>query len=104
MRRTHPPDQGVRKLRKADRLLAENKDVPEIAKHLEISKKTRHGGASSFGGLKTDDAKRLLEIDALREVAKERRNPPKGSGERCRRRGQRVRGIVAPSKDNGRPP
>jgi putative transposase len=87
-RRKHTPDQVVRKLREADRLLAEGKDVPEVAKHLEISEQTYHRWRKQFGGLKADDAKRLkeqhnentrlkrivadkeLEIDALREVAK----------------------------------
>ena len=87
-RRKHTPDQVVRKLREADRLLAEGRQVPEIAKHLEISEQTYHRWRKQFGGLKADDAKRLkelgtentrlkrivadkeLEIDALREIAK----------------------------------
>jgi putative transposase len=87
-RRKHTPDQVVRKLREADRLLAEGKDVPEVAKHLEISEQTYHRWRKQFGGLKADDAKRLkelakentrlkrivadkeLEIDALKEIAK----------------------------------
>src|SRR5436309_1428956 len=36
-RRRHTPDQVVRKLREADRLLAEGKELPEVAKALEIS-------------------------------------------------------------------
>jgi hypothetical protein len=31
------PEQIVRKLREADRLLAEGQDVPEVAKQLEVS-------------------------------------------------------------------
>jgi len=87
-RRKHTPDQVVRKLREADRLLAEGKEIPEVAKHLEISEQTYHRWRKQYGGLKANDAKRLkelsnentrlkrivadkeLEIDALREVAK----------------------------------
>ena len=87
-RRKHTPDQVVRKLREADRLLAEGRQVPEVAKHLEISEQTYHRWRKQFGGLKADDAKRLkelgtentrlkrivadkeLEIDALREITK----------------------------------
>lgn len=87
-RRKHTPDQVVRKLREADRLLAEGKSIPEVVKHLEISEQTYHRWRKQFGGLKADDAKRLkelsnentrlkrivadkeLEIDALREIAK----------------------------------
>lgn len=87
-RRKHTPDQIVRKLREADRLLGEGKTVPEVAKHLEISEQTYHRWRNQYGGLKADDAKRLkelhrentrlkrivadkeLEIDALKEIAK----------------------------------
>jgi len=87
-KRKHTPDQVVRKLREADRLLAEGKQIPEVAKHLEISEQTYHRWRKQYGGLKANDAKRLkelsnentrlkrivadkeLEIDALREVAK----------------------------------
>src|SRR4029453_3065426 len=87
-RRRHTPEQIIRKLREADRLLAEGREVPEVAKHLEISEATYHRGRTQYGGLKADDAKRLkeltaenarlkrllaeaeLEKDALRELAK----------------------------------
>jgi hypothetical protein len=35
--RRHTPEQIVRKLREADRLLAEGADVPAVCRHLEIS-------------------------------------------------------------------
>ena len=78
----------MRKLREADRLLAEKKTIPEVAKHLEISEQTYHRWRNRYGGLKVDDAKRLkeltsenarlkrivadkeLEIDALKAIAK----------------------------------
>ena len=87
-RRKHTPDQVVRKLREADRLLAEGKGIAEVAKHLEVSEQTYHRRRKQSGGLKADDAKLLkelskentrlkrivadkeLEIDALKEVAK----------------------------------
>ncbi len=87
-RRRHTPDQVVRKLREADRLLGEGKDIAEVTKHLEISEQTYHRWRNQYGGLKGDDAKRMrelerentrlkrivadkeLEIDALREIAK----------------------------------
>jgi putative transposase len=87
-RRRHTPEQIIRKLREAERLLAEGHQVPEVAKHLEISEATYHRWRTQYGGLKADDAKRLkeltsenarlkrllaeaeLEKDALRELAK----------------------------------
>jgi putative transposase len=87
-RRRHTPEQIIRKLREADRLLAQGSEVPEVTKQLEISEATYHRWRAQYGGLKADDAKRLkelasenarlkrllaeaeLEKDALRELAK----------------------------------
>jgi putative transposase len=87
-RRRHTPEQIIRKLREADRLLGDGHQVPEVAKQLEISEATYHRWRAQYGGLKADDAKRLkeltnenarlkrllaeaeLEKDALRELAK----------------------------------
>ena len=87
-RRRHTPEQIVRKLREADRLLGEGADVAAVARHLEVSEQTYHRWRNQFGGMKADDAKGLrdlerensrlkrivadkeLEIDALREIAR----------------------------------
>jgi putative transposase len=84
-RRRHTPEQIIRKLREADRLVGEG---AEVARHLEVSEQTYHRWRNQFGGLKADDAKRLkdlerenarlkrivadkeLEIDALREISR----------------------------------
>jgi transposase-like protein len=86
--RRHTPEQVVRKLREAERLLTTGHALPDVAKQLEISEQTYHRWRAQYGGLQADDAKRLrelerenarlkrivadkeLEIDALREVAK----------------------------------
>ena len=62
-RRRHTPEQVIRKLREADRLLAEGKDVEEVARHLEVSPQTYHRWRNQFGGMKADDAKRLKEME-----------------------------------------
>jgi len=54
-------NQVVRKLREADRLLADGKDVAQIAKHLEISEQTYHRWRKQYG-LKANDAKRHREL------------------------------------------
>ncbi|MFN8222180.1 MAG: transposase [Gaiellales bacterium] len=87
-RRRHTPEQIVRKLREADRLLGEGLEVAAVAKQLEVSEQTLQRWRARYGGLKADDARRLkelekengklkrivadqlLEIDALNEVAK----------------------------------
>jgi putative transposase len=87
-RRRHTPEQIIRKLREAERLLGEGKTIPEAAKELEISEQTFHRWRAQYGGMKADDAKRLkelareneqlkaivadqaLEVRALKEIAK----------------------------------
>ena len=61
--RKHTPDQIVRKLREADKLLAEGADVATMAKHLEVSEQTYHRWRNRYGGMKADDAKRLKELE-----------------------------------------
>src|SRR4029453_16740462 len=62
-RRRHTPEQIIRKLREADRLLAEGQDVPEVAKQLEVSEATYHRWRAQYGGLKADDVRRLKELE-----------------------------------------
>jgi len=62
-RRRHTPEQVIRKLREADRLLGEGKAVPEVARTLEVSENTYHRWRNQFGGMKADDAKRLKEFE-----------------------------------------
>src|ERR1700735_2379533 len=87
-RRRHTPEQVVRKLREADRLLGEGMELPEVWKQLEVSEATYHRWRAQFGGMKADDVKRLkdleiensrlkrivadqsLEVQALKEMAK----------------------------------
>ena len=87
-RRRHTPEQIVRKLREAERLLGEGQTIAEAAKQVEISEQTYHRWRNQYGGMKADDAKRLrelerenarlkrivadkeLEIDALKEIAR----------------------------------
>ena len=86
-RRRHTPEQIVRKLREADRMLGEGTELPEVCKALEVSEATYHRWRAQFGGMKADDVKRLkelerenaqlkrivankeIEIDALKEIA-----------------------------------
>jgi transposase-like protein len=62
-RRRHTPEQIVRKLREADRLLGEGRTVPEVAKVLEVSEQTFHRWRAQYGGMKADDVKRLKELE-----------------------------------------
>ena len=86
--RKHTPEQVVRKLREADKLLAEGKSVEEVAKQLEVSENTFHRWRNQYGGMKAEEAKELrhlrdengrlkrmvadqaLDIQMLKEVAR----------------------------------
>lgn len=86
--RRHTPEQVIRKLREADRMLAEGRDLSAVTKELEVSEATYHRWRARFGGMKAEDAKRLrnlerenatlkrivadkeLEVQALKEIAK----------------------------------
>jgi putative transposase len=76
-RKRHSPEQIVRKLMAADRLVAEGKDTAAVCRELGVSEATYHRWRNQFGGLKAEDAtlKRLLadaelEKAALKEIAK----------------------------------
>jgi len=69
-RRRHTPEQVVRKLREADRMLAEGIEVPEVAKALEVSEATYHRWRAQFGGMKGDDVKRLKELERENQTLK----------------------------------
>ncbi|MDX6717773.1 MAG: hypothetical protein QOJ63_27 [Solirubrobacteraceae bacterium] len=84
MKRTrHTPEQVIRKLRDADRMLAEQRSIAEIAKELGVSENTYHRWRNQFGGMKADDVKRqrfwCLDRDAdygpLNGLARNRINP-----------------------------
>lgn len=62
-RQRHTPEQIVRKLKEADRLLNEGKPLEEMLKTLEISDSTYHRWRSQYGGMKADEAKRLKELE-----------------------------------------
>jgi putative transposase len=61
--RRHTPEQIVRKLREADRLLGEGFELPDVLKELEISEATYHRWRAQYGGMKADDVKRLKELE-----------------------------------------
>jgi putative transposase len=69
-RRRHTPEQVVRKLREAERLLSEGQELPEVLKHLEIAEATYHRWRNQYGGMKADDVKRLKELEAENQKLK----------------------------------
>ena len=86
--RRHTPEQVVRKLREADRLLVEGSDVEMVCRQLEISVQTYQRWRSQYKAMRPEDVVRLkrlekenarlkrllaekeLDNDMLREVAR----------------------------------
>ena len=58
----HTPNQVIRKLREAERMLGEHKTTAEVAKALEVSENTFHRWRNQYGGMKASDVKELKEL------------------------------------------
>lgn len=56
------PEQVVRKLQDADRMLEEGADVAEVCRVLGVAQPTYYRWRNQFGGLKAEDAKELRRL------------------------------------------
>jgi transposase-like protein len=61
-RKRHSPEQVIRKLREADRMLSEGKEIAAVCQALEVSEATFHRWRNQYGGMKANDAKQLKEL------------------------------------------
>jgi putative transposase len=61
--RRHTPEQIVRKLREADRLLAEGRDVDAVCRQLEISIQAYQRWRSQFKAMRPEDVVRLKQLE-----------------------------------------
>lgn len=62
-RKRHTPEQIVKKLRDADAMLASGKSVGEVQQALEVSEATLCRWRSQYGGMKSEEAKRLKMLE-----------------------------------------
>ena len=62
-RQRHSPEQIVRKIQEADRILAEGGDVAAVLKALNVTEPTYYRWRNQFGGLKAEDAKELKRLE-----------------------------------------
>jgi putative transposase len=62
-RKKHTPEQVVRKLATADRMLNEGKDVADVCRELQVSEQIYYRWRNQFGGMTPDDAKRLKDLE-----------------------------------------
>ncbi len=62
-RKKHKPEQIVAKLRDADAMLNAGKDLAAVLQALEISEATLARWRSQYGGMKSEEAKRLKALE-----------------------------------------
>jgi len=62
-RQRHSPEQIVRKIQDADRILAEGGDVAAVVRELNVTEATYYRWRNQFGGLKAEDAKKLKQLE-----------------------------------------
>ena len=62
-RKRYSAEQIIQKLREAEVELAKGRSVGEVAKKLGITEQTYYRWRKEYGGLKTDQAKRLKELE-----------------------------------------
>jgi putative transposase len=63
MGKGYSPEQIVRKLRQAEGKLATGSTIPEVARELGISEATFHRWRNRYGGMSSQEAKRLKELE-----------------------------------------
>jgi putative transposase len=63
MGKRHSPEQIVRKLRQSEARLAAGASIPEAARELGISEATFHRWRTQYGGMSSQEAKRLKELE-----------------------------------------
>ena len=70
-RKRHGPEEIVRKLRDADAMLNAGKDVAAVLQALEISEATYLRWRNQYGGMKSEEAKRLKLLEEENKRLKE---------------------------------
>lgn len=62
-RMRHNPEQIVKKLRDADAMLNSGMELGEVLQVLEVSEATYHRWRNQYGGMKSEEARRLKELE-----------------------------------------
>lgn len=60
----HTPEQIVKKLRDAEVMLNNGKSMEEVLQTLEVSDGTYNRWRNQFGGMKSEEAKRLRDLES----------------------------------------
>lgn len=62
-KKRHTAEQIISKLREAEVLLAKGTKMPQVCRKLGVTEQTYYRWRKEYGGLRTDQAKRLKELD-----------------------------------------
>ncbi len=62
-RKRRSPEQIIKKLREADAMIAAGKTIGQVSQALEVSEQTFHRWRNQYGGMKSEEAKRLKELE-----------------------------------------
>ena len=61
--RKHSREQIIRKLREAEVELAKGRSIREVCKQLGVTEQTYYRWRKEYGGIRTDQARRLKELE-----------------------------------------
>ena len=59
----HTPEQIIQKLRQVEVLLAEGATISDAVRQIEVTEQTYYRWRNEYGGMRTDQAKRLKELE-----------------------------------------
>ena len=62
-KRKHSPEQIIQKLRQVEVLLAQGATISDAVRQIEVTEQTYYRWRSEYGGMRTDQAKRLKELE-----------------------------------------
>ena len=75
-RKRHSPEQIVKKLRDADAMLNAGKELASVIQSLAVSEATYHRWRQQYGGMESEEAKRLKQLEdenrRLKEIVAEK--------------------------------
>ena len=62
-KKKHKPEEIVAKLRQADVLISQGQDIADVIRQIGVSEVTYYRWRQEYGGLKTDQIRRLKELE-----------------------------------------
>ena len=65
-RKHHKPEEIVAKLQQVEVLTGQGRSIAEAARSIEVSEQTYFRWRAEYGGMKTDQLKRLKELENMR--------------------------------------